>query len=156
MSKSVVKKNDILVMSVLHMESAGNCSNANKPKLFIKMESRMVCGNNRVELHKFKTKLRGFFKRMGNYCFTDMSVAKVCSYSIACVCNMAASSDVVGMQNIKTDGFAGICIKSDSGEILRFKKLFCFFYRKGFELRKSDAVFNNSVPDCSGISRIGF
>ena len=156
MSKSVVKKNDILVMSVFHVKTAGNSSKPHETEFFIKMERRMVRRNHSVELHKPESEFGGFLEGMGYDCFADMPVADVGSDRIACVGNMSASADIVGMEDIKSDSFAGFGIKCDSGKILGGEKFFRLFGRKQIKLGKGNAVLDDPVPDCGRIRRVGF
>ena len=103
----MIKKDDVFIMAVFHMKTAGDSSDSYKTKLFINMDSWVVCCNNGVELHKLKAKFCGFFKGMCNDGFADVFSAAIGFYSIARVCNMAASSDVVRMKNIKSNNFVG-------------------------------------------------
>ena len=58
--KQMIKKNDIFIVSVFHKKTAGNGSQTNKSEFFIKMKSRVVCGDNGIELKDFETQFATF------------------------------------------------------------------------------------------------
>ena len=133
----MIEKNNVFKMSVLHSEPAGNCSKAHKTELFIEMECRVICGNNGVKLHKAKTEFRSFFERMADKRFAEMFSSAIEFYSITCVGNVSASSDVVRVKDIEPDRSTRFRIKGDSGKILCLKNFSASFGKRASSCGKA-------------------
>ena len=95
-----VIRTDILVMSVLHSESAGNCPKLFEAKAFVKMSCVYVGFHDSIELQNSETQSPPLFQTIKDKLLTYMLSSNSGWDCIACVADMAASADIIGMQDI--------------------------------------------------------
>ena len=97
----VIVKADILVRAVLHPEAAGDGSEQSEAKPFIQVTGVNIVLHNGVELQEPEMELRGLHETVGYPLFTDMLAPTHGIHGIAGICNMAAPTNVVGVENVK-------------------------------------------------------
>ena len=110
--------------------------------------------HNGVELQKTEMKLRSLHKAVGHQIFADMLTPARGIHGIAGICYMAAPTNVVGMENVKShdpavcDGDAAAALgRKESTPASLIKKLF---------LRERDALFHDLVPDAHHGGNVAF
>ena len=103
-----------------------------------------VRGNHCVELQDSVAKLRRLPHRILYQKFSYMTAATIPPDSIARICDMATSSDIVGVQDVDADD---LMVHKSHGGILSLKERFSLIHRETLLLRKSLPVLHNLIPD---------
>ena len=149
----------ILVLSAFEQKAVRNCAKLCKAELFVKVTGRKICFYNRIELQDFKSVFLSLNKAVHNKLFAYMTVSCSAFYGVACIADMTAPADIVGVKNIQTENFVAFTAFGNCAISLRAKKLCTAVAVEQIKLRESYAVINNLVPyfnHCRVISRIGF
>lgn len=138
-------RTDVLVMSVVHSEAAGNCAELFEPDSLIKVSCMNIRRNNRIELKNSESVRFCLNNTVTNQLFTDVQSPAFKRNGIACVCDMAASADIVRVKDVHSVDLAVLADRNAAIGLLS-KKIFCTLIREIFLLRKSNALVNNLVP----------
>ena len=109
-------RDDIYVVPVFEQEAFGNHAELRKAKLFVQLQCRCVCRDDRIELQNSKADFLCFNKTIFHEKFADVLAALVFLDRIARIRNMPAAPDIVRVENVQPDHFAGVRINSDSRE----------------------------------------
>ena len=132
-------------MSVVHSEADGNCSELFDPYPLIKMSCVNVRRNDRIELQNSEAVRFRLSYAIPNQLFADVQSPVLGRNGIACICNVAASADVVRMKNIHSVNLA-VLIGRHTAIGLLSKEFSCAPVRELILLRKCNTLVNNLVP----------
>ena len=108
----MIVRADVLVMTVLHPEAAGYRTELLKAQALIKMAGMRIALYYGVKLQDFIAELCALLHAVKNELFADMKAADLGIYSIACIADVAASSYVVRVEDVKTDDLSVIVSNS--------------------------------------------
>ena len=122
----MIIQHDVLIFSVVFQKAAGYGSERHKAELFVKSVCGCVAFYNSVKLKNPKAEVFCGIKTVADELFSDMIAPQAAFYGEACVRYMAAAPDVVGVQDIKSDNFAGFCVLADAAAALRSEKVYAF------------------------------
>lgn len=143
--------NNILIHPIFIQKSSRNDAKLLKAKLFIQMKCGMVAFDYGVELQDAVAEVFCGFHAVHDQLFTDMLSAERGCDSIAGVADMPAAADIVWMQDIKPDDFAGFFLTGNAGIGLGKEKCFAGLGSKQFCLWKSRTFGNDTVPDIDSV-----
>ena len=141
----VIIRTDVFIMPILHPESTGNRTKLYKTKPLIQMAGMNIALDHSIELEDSKAMLRGLFQAVQNQFLSDVKSAAGRCYGIARVADMAATPDIVRMQDIEADdmafflGHAAVGLSSE-------KSRSCLLSQR-FLLRKRNAILYHFVPN---------
>ena len=131
-------------MPVLHAEAVGDLTEHDKAEPFIKVSGVNVRVDHGVELHEGKAVRFGLDKAILHQRLTEMLSALAAFHHVARVSDVAASSDVVRMQDIKPHDAPRVILRN--GRIgLRGEEALAAFHREALLLRKRLAVLNDLI-----------
>lgn len=106
--------NNVLIMPVFHQETALNNANPGKTELFIQEKGRFIRTDYRIELQYLKAQIFALFHAVFHQNFTDPLAAFATLDGITGITDMPATPDVIGVEDIKPDHFAGFFLNGDA------------------------------------------
>ena len=145
-------RNNVFVVAVFHQEAPGDAAELCESECLIQVESSFVGGDDGVELQnpeaEFLAGGQGVFYQLA----ADVPASDACFYGIAGVADVSAAADVVGVEDVQPDDFAGSFVFGNAGVRLTFEESNGLVAVDLVGLRKSDAIFDDGVPDvCCGV-----
>ena len=102
----MIMRNNVLIGSVLHPESAGDCPQSHKPELFIQPEGICIAFHHCVKLQNTESQFFSLLHAVPYKLFPDMLSPHIPAYCVTCIADVPAPPYVVGMQDIKPDDFS--------------------------------------------------
>lgn len=109
-------------MPVLHAKTTGDRTELVKADPLIQMPCVHIRSNDRIKLQDAKAQLMGFRDAVFHKHLSDMQSPACGSYRIAGVRDMAASADIVRVQDIKPQDFPCLLLDCHTAEALLRKK----------------------------------
>ena len=131
-------------MTVFHAESSGNSAKLGKSQPFIKVPRMCIAFHDSIKLKHPEAQFPAYVQTIQHQFFTYMLSARIRCNGIAGIADMAATSHVVGVEDIQPQdssillGHAGIALGCKEG-------LACIHVQE-FLLRKRNAFFNDFIP----------
>ena len=98
----MIKQDNILIASILHMEASGDCAKRYEAQFLIESKGRSVGFYHCIELHEFKVQLFGLFQTVAHQLFSDFLTPAAALYGIAGIGDMAAAPYIVGVQDVES------------------------------------------------------
>ena len=145
---------DILVMAVVHAEAAGDDAEGSEAEALVQMPRVRIAGDDGIELQDAEAVRPALLETVGHQLFADVQTARRAFDGIACIADMAAAADIIGMQDIKAVNMAGQPVFGDGGKRLRCEKGCAGCRVQLLLLREGDAVLHDLVPDADQIRQI--
>ena len=115
-----------------------------KAQAFIKMNSRLIRSHYSVKLEPAKPLFPCVLQAMAHHFPPDSLSAAVLPNRIGSIGNMAAPSEIIGMQDINANHLS--IERSANSRGLLPEHLQSFFFRKGFIAREADSLLHDVVP----------
>ncbi len=143
---------DILEAAVLHAEALRYGAKLHKSEALVKVAGMDIALHHGIELQNTEAVELCLLKAVKHQLLTDMEPARPGSDRVACIADMAASSDIVGMENIQTEDFA--VFFGDAGIALGSEKTSAAFGGKELLLRKRGSFLDYLVPDPDQIDHV--
>ena len=143
-------------MSVLHPESLWYGAQRDEAQPFIEMSCMDIGGDYCVELQNPETVKPSLMKTVKNQLFPDMISPQRGADGVACVAQMTASADIVGMQDVKSQKPAVGSIHSDPIVSLGGKKGRTGLFGQLLFLGKSDSFLHRFIPDFDHLRKVFF
>ena len=98
----MIVRNDILIGAVFQAKTARYDPKLNKAQFFIKGKSGSIGADNGIELQNTKIQIFCHGKTVADQLFSYMLSPGVPPYRVACIADMSAAPDIIGVQDIKT------------------------------------------------------
>ena len=114
---------DVFIVSVFHVESAGDGAQLLKAEAFVEVSCVDVGSDDGVELHDAEVMGGALFQTVTDEFFTDMKPAAVTADGVAGVADMSASSYIVGMENVQAIDLICVSICGNGGVSLLGEKV---------------------------------
>lgn len=134
-------------MPVFHSEAIGDRAQLNKTKPFVQMSGVRIAFNNCIKLQYFKRVCFCLMQTVYDKFFSNVLTSAFRTDCVACVANMPASTDIIGMKDIKSMYCMVTFIFSDSRVCLRCKKLSPSHIIEQLLLRESNTFLYDLIPD---------
>ena len=142
-----IVRNDVFVAAVFHQEASGDAAELCEAECLVQVEGGFVGGYDGVELQDSEAEFlaggQGVFYQLA----PDVPASDAGFYGIAGVADVSAAADVVGVEDVQSDDFAGGFVFGDAGVRLAFEESYGFVAVDFVGLRKGDAFFDDGVPD---------
>ena len=91
---------NILIAAVLHEKAAGDNTQPYKAQLFIEMQRGVVICHYCIELQYPEPKPGSLFHAVRHQGLTHAFATHIRVHGVACVADMTAAADIVGMENV--------------------------------------------------------
>ena len=139
-----IVRNDVFVV-------AGDAAELCEAEGLVQVKGSFVGGDDGVELQdpeaEFLAGGQGVFYQLA----PDVPASDAGFYGIAGVADVSAAADVVGVEDVQPDDFAGSFVFGNAGVRLTFEESNGLVAVDFVGLRKGDAFFDDGVPDvCRG------
>ena len=134
-------------MPVFHTKPLGDSPQLRKTEPFVQVSCMYIRRNNCIKLQNRKAVFAPLFNTIQYQFFSNMQSSSMRTHRVTRITDMAASSDIVRVQDIKSVNIpcVGICCDARIG-LLR-KKDCAAFKRQEFILRKGISLLNDFIPD---------
>ena len=107
-----------------------------------------------IELHQFESVFFCLVQTVGNQLFSNVFSPVDRINSIACICNVTATANIVRMKYVKTN--AGSVVVCDGTVCLCSKKCLSALFIEKIYLWKSNTFLNDLIPNAHHSRHIGF
>ncbi len=142
-----IVRNNVFVAAVFHQEASGDAAELCEAEGLVQVEGGFVGGDDGVELQDPEAEFLAGGQGVLDQLAADVPASDACFYGIAGVADVSAAADVVGVEDVQPDDFAGGFVFGDAGVRLAFEESYGFVAIDFVGLRKGDAFFDDGVPD---------
>ena len=111
---------------------------------------------NRIKLHNCKALFLCLPQTVPYKLFTNMQPSAISRDCIACICNMAASANIIRMQNIQPQYFSGLHLLRNTTIGLLCKKSCTCLRIQTVLLWKCNSILNNLFSDVCHLCNVFF
>ncbi|MPM96925.1 hypothetical protein SDC9_144095 [bioreactor metagenome] len=105
-------------------------------------------------MQKAEPKLPSRRHTVCDQCFSNALSALILPNGIACVADMSATANIVGMQNVQRHNLARFSVARNTGKGLLLKEAKPVNRRQFLCLRKCDSLAHNLIPNSDGLPDI--
>ena len=137
----------VFISTVFFTKTAGNSTQPAKAQSLIKVPCMNIRLHHCIKLQDPVAQFPGPFKTVHNQLLTDVKSPQISFYGIACIADVPAASNIVGMQYVESQNLSGILVFCHCRQGLAGKKLRSRLFIQKLLLGKSNTFFYHLIPD---------
>lgn len=143
-------------MSVFHAEAARNNAQRAETHTFVKAAGVGIGGDGGVELYDSESMQFCLGDTIPDQFFADVEAAEPCADGKACIADVSAAANIVGMEDIQAIDFPGSGVCGNGVIGLSGEKLPGRFWGQGVFLGEGNAALGGFVPNFNHVWQVVF